>query len=165
MIIADRAEPAAATLATLVEGVVAGALARVALWPRVRDKALESLAEEAGCALLDGAGHPAYLPFSAPHLLVLPGGALLSPGWPATLEAEARRIGLPGPESIWIMPDSGGFSMPIVRVLARIQGRVPLRSGLVMPRAMLAPESLCPEGLAGRPRVIVPRLTVSRFQR
>jgi hypothetical protein len=83
-------EAVARTLAALVEGVVAGAVGRVAILAGGRDPALARIAESVGCDLLED---PAALAGRGGWLVVLPAGALPRPGWPAVLEDLLRRGG------------------------------------------------------------------------
>jgi hypothetical protein len=83
---ARRAEAAARTLATLVEGVVDGGLSRVLLVSAGPEEDLASLADAAGCLLAcnvvpANAAATIAEHLSAEWLLMLRAGCLLPPGW------------------------------------------------------------------------------------
>ena len=135
-------EPAARTLACLVEGAVEGVLNHVLLLGREQSDAMAALADAAGCRLELGVTERA-LPEAlrrhlvTPHTLAFAAGALPSTGWPARLQQELRRRGEPDPEmSLVFRPERRQDAWKLIAHVS-LRGRMPLTHGALVPRALL----------------------------
>jgi hypothetical protein len=146
--------PAARTLATLVEGVVA----IVALGAGV---ALDPLADAAGCGIVRAMDIPTLSSvLSTPHVIVLPAGALLPPGWPDQLASDLTRFGAPGAlESVFFRPEA-------LAARARLGvstwiGRYALSHGALVPRSAVLTTGFNAVALRAPGAVRMAKLTVA----
>jgi hypothetical protein len=142
VIFAEHPEPAARTLACLVEGAVDGVLNHMLIVSPPRSDDLATLADEAGCRLemgVDAAAMPAALErhLVTPHALAFAEGALPGPGWPQRLRDEFRRRGQPEREMIVAFrPERRREAWKLIAAIS-IKGRVPLGYGALVPRPLL----------------------------
>ncbi len=135
-------EPAARTLACLVEGAVEGLLNHVVLVSAVESDGLTALADAAGCRLEMGVseqGLPEALRrhLVTPHTLAFAAGTLLPVGWPARLRDEFRKRGEPDPEmALLFRPERRREAWKLIARVS-LRGRMPLTHGALVPRALL----------------------------
>jgi hypothetical protein len=162
IIAATDAEPAARTLATLIEGVVEGVLGRaILLAPRETDDLLR-LADAAGCRFVAPVAGEMLRPHLATaHVLAVRAGALLAPGWPEMLRRELARRGAPGEgRALAFRPAALGAT---VRLQALAAGRrVPLDHGALAPRALVTAHGFDGSSLKAQRVTIAAHLRVSR---
>jgi hypothetical protein len=136
------AEPAARSLATLVEGVVDGMLRRAVLLSSAENDGLRGLADAAGCRLVAGVpagGFGAALTphLETPHVLALAAGALLPPGWPELLRQAQRQSGAPAEDMALAFRPAGLAARLRLRAAIIGRARLPLTHGALVPRASL----------------------------
>jgi hypothetical protein len=135
-------EPAARTLAGLVEGVVDGVLGRMLLVSAAAGGELSMLADASGCRLEQGvsperlcevlAGH-----LTTPHALAFEAGALLPAGWPQLLQQELQRRGEPGTAvALAFRPEALAARLRLIAAIG-VRGRLPLAYGALLPKARL----------------------------
>ncbi len=162
-------EPAARTLAGLVEGVVDGMARRVVLASLADTDALRRLADAAGCRLALGVpqgGFGAALRehLEAAHALAFTAGALLPAGWPEILTQELRRRGPPGADAgLAFRPAGLGARLAL---LAAAKGRrLPLAYGVLAPRAALTGGGFDGAAVRVRHGALAAHLTTARFGR
>ena len=143
-------EPAARTLACLVEGAVEGMLNHVVVISEAETAALATLADAAGCRLEMGITRAA-LPEAlrrhlvTPHTLAFTAGALPQPGWTARLRNELHRRGEPHPDMSFVFrPERRSEAWKLIAHVS-LRGRMPL-----VPRRAHAP--LAARELSGRLR-------------
>jgi len=139
---AGDAEPAARTLATLVEGVAEGMLGRATLVSPSLDPALKELAEAAGCGLAAGVAAEALaktlaVHVTTPHALVLDAGALLPRGWPNALSDELRRAGGLTPDMALLFRPAQTADWLRLLFAVSVRGRMPFGHGGIAPRHRL----------------------------
>lgn len=136
-------EPAARTLACLVEGAVEGLLNHVLLISEAETPALATLADAAGCRLELGVTQE-KLPEAlrrhlvTPHTLAFTAGALPQPGWTARLRNELHQRGEPHPDMSFVFrPERRSEAWKLIAHVS-LRGRMPLAHGALMPRSLLA---------------------------
>jgi hypothetical protein len=135
-------EPAARTLACLVEGAVEGLLNHVLVISATQSEELAALADAAGCRVelgVTGDRLPEALKrhLVTTHTLAFAAGALPPAGWPARLRDEFRKRGEPDPEmALLFRPERRREAWKLIAKVS-LRGRMPLAHGALVPRFLL----------------------------
>jgi hypothetical protein len=127
-----RTEATARSLATLVEGVVDGGLARLLLVTSSPAGDLAKLADASGCRLAadvnqDNLASTLGAHLTQPRTLLLRAGCLLPPGWPDTL---ARS---PANRALVFSPDNAGVRLSLAMRL-RFSRPIAIDHGVIVSR-------------------------------
>ncbi len=160
-------EPAARTFGTLVEGVVAGLVRRAVLLSAYDNEGLRALADAAGCRLAAALptahlGDAVREHVETDHVIALAAGALLPPDWPNRLRQDLQRRGAPPPDAgLAFRPDGLAARLHVAAALTG-RRRVPLRYGVLAPKASLAARTFDGTHVPTGARWAMAQLTVER---
>jgi hypothetical protein len=136
IVIARNPDATARTLACLVEGVVAGVIARATIATDASSNELERIADAAGCDLAKGFSELPGLAKTA-HALVFSDGAMPGPGWPERLMAEIARRGPPERDVAWWFRPETALEQLRLRLALGVGRSASLGCGALVPRGRL----------------------------
>jgi hypothetical protein len=136
IVIARNPDATARTLACLVEGVVAGVIARATIAVETPSEELDRIADVSGCDVAQGFANLASQAHT-PHALVFADGALPAPGWPKRLMAEIARKGLPERDVAWWFRPEAALENLRLRLALGTGRSASLGCGALLPRGRL----------------------------
>jgi hypothetical protein len=148
VIFADSAvAPAARTLSSLVEGVIADVIKRVIVVAPHEHEELQALADAAGCAIVTiptGTTNRDILrqALSTDHILCLNAGAEMPQDWSKQMKTELAARGMPGTAVVVMFKPKTTSEWFKLVVRQSIKGTFSLNYGALVPQAILMASSL-----------------------